>query len=124
MGDHSHLRRVRGAIGLILTGAVLAEFLVEPRTLVDRVTTPLSIALRIGVFPFVYLAAALLLPVTAEMKRVLIVQAAMPCGVMMIAIIKHHGGHTLTGVRAMLATTAVGVFTIPLWLKVGLALIH
>ncbi|MDX2185615.1 MAG: AEC family transporter [Opitutaceae bacterium] len=108
-------------VGLILTGAVLAEFLVEPRALVDRLTTPLSIVLRLGLFPFIYLGAALLLPLTVEMQRVLIVQAAMPCGVMMIAIIKHQGGHTLTGVRAMIGTTALGIFTIPLWLKVGLA---
>ncbi|WP_404424385.1 AEC family transporter [Nibricoccus sp. IMCC34717] len=107
-------------LGLILSGAVLAEFLVAPRTLVDPVVTPLALGLRLGLLPLVFFLATLL-PITREMKQVLIVQAAMPCGAMTVAFIKHHGGHTLTGVRALLGTTALGIFTIPLWLKVGLA---
>lgn len=107
-------------LGLILIGAVLAEFL-KPRDLMEPRTAIASILLRLAVFPVAFLLVAVLLPVSHELKRVIVVQGAMPTGILLIVIAKHYGGHTLTSVRAVVATTAVGIFAIPFWLKVGLS---
>jgi predicted permease len=76
---------------------------------------------RLGIFPVLILAAAKWLPLSIELKRVLVVQAAMPAGVMPIIIARHYGGQPLTAVQIVLGTTVLALLTIPLWLKAGLA---
>jgi predicted permease len=50
----------------------------------------------------------------------MIVQAAMPAGVMPLVIAQHYGGRPLTAVQIVIGTTALGIFLIPLWLRLGL----
>jgi len=107
-------------VGLLVIGATLVEFLAEPLTLVDRKVTPLACALRLGLIPLAMLGVAALLPIPRELKQVLVVQAAMPAGILPIVIAKHHGGRPLTAVQVVLGTTAAGLFVVPLWLKLGL----
>jgi predicted permease len=45
----------------------------------------------------------------------------MPAGVVPILIARYFGGQPLTAVQIVLATTAVGIFTCPLWIQAGLA---
>jgi predicted permease len=56
-----------------------------------------------------------------ELKRVLVVQAAMPAAVFPIVLARHYGGQPLVAVQVVLATTALGLLVIPLWLSLGLA---
>jgi predicted permease len=77
--------------------------------------------LRLGLYPLVYLVVAKYLPCTVELKHVLIVQAAMPAGILPIVIAKHYGGHPLTAVRVVIGTTVLGILVIPLWIRLGLA---
>jgi predicted permease len=76
--------------------------------------------LRLGVLPVLMLALAALLPLPREVKQVLIVQAAMPAGILPIVIAKHYGGQPLTAVQVVLGTTAAGLLVVPLWLQAGL----
>jgi len=108
-------------LGLIVIGASLAEYLGKPSKLVSPRVTPNAVALRLLVFPGLMLGLAKVLPASTELKQVMIVQAAMPAGIMPIVLAKHYGGKPLTAVQVVLGTTAVGVFTIPLWLRLGLA---
>jgi hypothetical protein len=107
-------------LGLLVIGATLVEYFGAPRTLVDRKVTPLACALRLGLIPVLMLALAALLPLPREVKQVLIVQAAMPAGVLPIVIAKHYGGQPLTAVQVVLGTTAAGLLVVPLWLQAGL----
>lgn len=107
-------------LGLLLIGATLVEYLNAPRTLVDRRVTPLACALRLGIIPLAMLAAAAWLPLPRELREVMVVQAAMPAGILPIVIARHHGGQPLTAVQVVLGTTAVGLFVVPLWLRVGI----
>lgn len=111
-------------LGLLVVGATLMDHLGSPRALLDRVITPLSCALRLGLFPAGMLTLALLPGLPAELRGVLVVQAAMPAGVMPIVIARHHGGRPLVAVQIVVATTALGLFTVPLWLRVGLGWIQ
>ncbi|TAG32577.1 MAG: AEC family transporter [Verrucomicrobia bacterium] len=107
-------------LGLLVIGATLVEYLAALRLLVDRKVTPVACALRLGVIPLAMLAVAALAPLPTELRSVLVVQAAMPAGILPIVIAKHHGGRPLTAVQVVFGTTAVGLFIVPLWLKLGL----
>lgn len=81
-----------------------------------------SPVLRLGIIPLAFLAAAWLLPLSTELKRVIIVQAAMPSAVFNIMIARLYGGHAPTAVQVVIATTVVSCFTIPLVIAWGLRL--
>ena len=108
-------------LGLVLSGASLQPHLDDPRQLVDTRVTLTAWLLRLGVLPFVYLLAARYLPCSLELKRVLVVQAAMPSAVVSIIVARVYGGQPLVAVQIILGTTALALFTIPLWIRFGLA---
>jgi len=64
------------------------------------------------------------LPCSDELKRVIVVQAAMPAAVLPIIIAQYYGGQPLTAVQVVLSTTAAGLVTCPLWIRAGLAWLH
>ena len=108
-------------LGLIMTGVSLANFLGAPRELFEAKVTGAAMALRLGVLPLLLLVLAKYLPCSVELKRVILVQAAMPAAMVSVIIARLYGGHPRTAVQIVLGTTALGVFVIPLWLRVGLA---
>ncbi len=107
-------------VGLIAIGATLTEYLNKPSQLFSPRVTPMACGLRLLLFPAVFLVLAKVLPVSIELKRVILVQAAMPAGIVPILIAKHYGGQPLTAVQVVLGTTAVSLLAIPLWLRLGL----
>jgi predicted permease len=107
-------------LGLIMTGVNLAQYLHEPRELFDLRVSGAAMLLRLGALPIAILALAKFLPCSIELKRVLVVQAAMPTAVIPIIIARLYGGHPRTAVQIVLGTTALGIFVIPLWLRAGL----
>lgn len=109
-------------LGLLLIGATLEELIrEEPASLVDAAVTPAACALRLGLFPLALLLLTRILPVTPELKRVMVVQASMPAGILSIVIAKHYGGRHQTAAQVVLATNLLGLVAIPLWLGLGLA---
>ena len=106
-------------LGLLTVGVSLANYLGEPRALFEPKISIASCALRLGVLPLVILAAARWLPCSIELKRVLVVQAAMPAAVFPIVLARHYGGQPLTAVQVVLGTTALGIFLSPLWITAG-----
>ena len=108
-------------LGLMLIGGTLEQYFAKPAELFDPKITFSATLLRLGVYPLFILVVAKYLPCTIELKRVLVVQAAMPAGILPIVIAKHYGGHPLTAVRVVIGTTVAGILVIPLWIRVGLA---
>jgi len=108
-------------LGLLLIGGTLEQYFARPHELFEPKVTFSAALLRLGLYPVVYLVVAKYLPCTVELKRVLIVQAAMPAGILPIVIAKHYGGHPLTAVRVVIGTTVLGILVIPLWIRLGLA---
>lgn len=108
-------------LALLLIGATLFEYVSKPSTLFDTRVAFGSCAVRLVVLPVLFLLIARYLPCPVDLKRVIIVQAAMPAGVLSLVIAKHYGGQPLTAVRVVIATTVVGLGVIPLWLKAGLS---
>ncbi len=83
-----------------------------------------SPVLRLGILPISFLAAAYYLPVSRELKHILVVQAAMPSAVFNIMIARMYGGHAPTAVQVVIATTVVSCFTTPLVIAWGLKLVE
>ena len=69
---------------------------------------------------FFFFLFAWLLPLTVELKRVLVVQAAMPSAVFTIVVARHYGGHAPTAVQVVLATTVASLLSAPLVLAWGI----
>jgi len=108
-------------IGLLMTGVNLADYLDEPLKLLHRNIAIGACAVRLAILPVIILCIARWLPCPVELKRVLVVQAAMPAAVFPIIMSRYFGGQPLTAVQVVLSTTAVGVITCPLWIRAGLA---
>lgn len=75
---------------------------------------------RLGLVALGLLVLAKVLPVSIELKHVLVLQAAMPAGMFPIVMAKYYGGDPPTAVRVVGATSILGLLTIPLWVSLGL----
>ena len=108
-------------LGLVMTGVSIQPHLNDPKQLINPRVTLTAWLLRLAVLPWLYLLAARYLPCSVELKRVLVVQAAMPSGVISIIIARVYGGQPLVAVQIMLGTTALALFTLPFWVRFGLS---
>lgn len=108
-------------LGLIMTGVSIQPHLNDPKQWVNPRVTLVAWLLRLGVLPCLFLLAARFLPCPVELKRVLVVQAAMPSGVSSVLIARLYGGQPLVAVQIILGTTILALFTIPLWIRFGLS---
>jgi hypothetical protein len=79
--------------------------------------------LRLGIIPIAFLVVACYLPISQELKRVIVVQGAMPSAVFNIMIARLYGGHASTAVQVVMATTLVSCVTTPLVIAWGLKLV-
>jgi malate permease and related proteins len=108
-------------LGLIMTGVSIQPHLGSPGALfVPRVSLGACLV-RLLVLPVLFLAIAKVAPVAPELKKVLVVQSAMPTAVIPIILARVYGGQPLTAVQIVLITTAAALFTIPAWMGFGLA---
>ncbi len=110
-------------LGLLMTGASFAPHLNDPKQLVNPRIIGTAWLLRLAVLPWIFLLAARYAPVPVELKQVLVVQAAMPTAVISVIVARIYGGQPLVAVQIILGTTALAVFTIPFWIKFGLAFV-
>jgi predicted permease len=108
-------------LGLIMTGVSIQPHLDDPKRLVNTRVTLTAWLLRLCVLPWVFLLAARYLPCPVELKRVLVIQAAMPSAVVSIIVARVYGGQPLVAVQIILGTTALALFTIPFWIRFGLS---
>lgn len=110
-------------LALILIGATMADNLGEFDPTRGASTVIGACLLRLGILAGAFLTAAVFLPVSQELKQVILLQAAMPVGVFPLILAKHYGGHVATALRVVFWTSFVSLLTIPLWIRLGLHLI-
>jgi malate permease and related proteins len=106
--------------GVLLLGAILADHAHEFRAVRGGRVAITSCVLRLGILPVLFLLIAKFLPASIELKRVIILEAAMPAAVFPVVMAKHYGGDPATALRVVLATSLVGLVTIPLWIRAGM----
>ena len=108
-------------LGLVITGAVLADYTNFHTFAREWRTTSAALLCRLVAAPALILVAAHFLPIDRLLKNVLVVQAAMPAAIFPIMTTRLHGGDVATAIRVVLGTSLVGLATIPLWLAIGSA---
>ena len=62
-------------------------------------------------------------PTTDYIKRVIIIQAAIPSAVIPVILAKRFGGHPDLGTQILLTTTVASFLTLPCWLALGSTLV-
>jgi malate permease and related proteins len=111
-------------VGLILTGAVLADHIKPGLLRSGWGVISLGVVLRLLVLPAGILAGAVWLPLDPALKKVLVIQSAMPAAVFPIVLAKLHGGDMPVALRVVLGTSLPALATIPLWIDWALRLIR
>jgi predicted permease len=110
-------------VGLLLVGAITADHLAEARWRDGHAPLLAAGILRAVLAPAIVVAAAALLPLSIELKRVLIVEAAMPAAMFSIVVTRYHNGDGPLAVRLVIATSLIAFVAVPFWLAIGLGLI-
>jgi predicted permease len=107
--------------GLLMTGVSIQPHLGDPgRLFTPRISLGAGLV-RLGLLPVIFLLVARYGPFSLELKRVIVVQAAMPTAVISVIIARVYGGQPLTAVQIVLVTTSLALFTLPFWIQTGLA---
>lgn len=108
-------------VSLILFGCLMKDMLVQfkwqPRMLIS------GLIARLGVVPLLILLVAWALPVETEIKRIMVIQSAIPSAVIPVLLARRYGGQPSVGTQILLSTTLCSFLTLPLWLAIGGALV-
>lgn len=107
-------------MALILIGAIVADHLHEFHSASGWRVIGAAVLLRVGVLPVIFLLAGKFIPASLELKRVIVLEAAMPAAVFPIVMARHYAGDPATAMRVVIGTTVVGLVTIPLWIRLGM----
>jgi predicted permease len=76
-----------------------------------------------AVLPLFILSIAKWVPMTKALQNVLVMQAAMPSAMMPVVICRHHSADSRFCVQIILFSTALGLATIPLWIRFGMEMV-
>lgn len=107
-------------LSILLSGAIVADHLHEFHSAHGWRVILAGLALRLGILPCLFLLLARWLPCSVELKRVIVVQASMTAALFPIAMARHYGGDPATALRVVISSSAIGLITIPLWIRFGL----
>lgn len=107
-------------LGLVLVGATIADHLGELRSSAGWGPVVPGVLLRMALLPVGFLLLAKFLPASLELKRVMVLEAAMPSAVLPIVLARHYGGDPAMALRIVLSTSAVSLVSTPLWINFGL----
>ncbi len=111
----------RKAISMLGVGAFPIAILITGCSMIDLVGSEKptlkivigSAIVRLVLAPLAILAAAKYLPISTELREVLVVQAAMPAGMTSIILARMYGGRPAIAVQIVLGTTVLSLITLP-----------
>lgn len=82
-----------------------------------------SCLLRLMVLPSIFIAIAVYAPLTIEIKRVLVIHAAMSSAIFPMVLSRHYDGDPETALDTIVPNSILALITLPIWIAVGLTLI-
>jgi predicted permease len=107
-------------VALLVIGMSMGEHLSRKICREGVKTGSAGILLRLAILPVLMLSLAHFIPMSIELKRVVALQAAMPSAVFPVILARVYGGDARTALRVILATSVLSLFTIPLWIMIGM----
>ena len=106
-------------MGLLLSGAIIVDFMRQLDWRDSPAVVASAIALRQILLPLLTLAACAVFLPHGDMRQVMILQASMPAAVFPIVLVRLYEQDISTALRVVLGTSLAGLLTIPIWLAVG-----
>ncbi len=111
-------------MGLLLSGAIIIDYLKETTWSGSASVVCWAIGIRQGLLPLLLLAIATVIAnlsnqMTLDMKQVVMLEAAMPAAVFPIVLVRLYGRDTSTALRVVLSTSIAGILLVPVWLGIG-----
>ena len=106
-------------LGLILSGATMFDLWREGDWLANWPMVAATSALRLALLPLAFLLLAKYGGLPIELRKVVVLQAAMPAGILPLVLTRLYGQDTRTAFRVVVGTTVLGIVTIPAWLAFG-----
>jgi predicted permease len=98
-------------LAILITGCSMMDLVGEEKPNL-RVIFGASLV-RLVLAPAAILCAAKFLPISTELKQVMVVQAAMPAGMTAILLARMYGGRPAFAVQVVIATTVLSLLTLP-----------
>jgi predicted permease len=80
--------------------------------------------LRLAVLPTIFVTIAVYAPLTIEMKRVLVIHAAMSSAIFPMVLSRHYDGDPETALDTILPNCLLALVTLPFWVSIGLGLVE
>ena len=108
-------------MSILLMGAMMKDYLAQCEFRSAFRVCWTSIILRLGLLPASMIIVANWLPLSIELKQVVLVQASMPAAMFPILISRMYGGSPVIATQIAIATTLFSLITIPLWLRFGIS---
>ena len=98
-------------VAIVLTGAMMWDLMASERPSAKIILG--GSLVRFVISPAIILSAAKFLPLSLELKQVLVVQAAMPAAMTPILFARIYGGRPGIAVQIVVATTVISLLTLP-----------
>ena len=98
-------------VAILITGCTMMDLIGKERP--DWRVISGSVAVRLLLAPAAMLCVAKWCPIPLELRKVLVVQAAMPAGLSSILIARMYGGRPAVAVQVVIATTILSLLTLP-----------
>lgn len=106
-------------LGLLLSGAMIVDFLVGTERVADLRVITTAIGFRQCLMSAIILGSAVLFSTPRDLDVVLTLQAAMPAAVFPIVLVRLYGRDTATALQVVLWTSLAGIVMIPAWMAAG-----
>ncbi|GHT26167.1 malate permease [Planctomycetales bacterium] len=115
-------------VSLLMVGFTISELIrfdeIKERLKTSAKTAFWSCAIRLVIMPLIVIAAAVLLPCTLEIKRVMVVYGAMGSAIFPIVLSKHYNGNPQTAFDTVISNMLVSIILLPFWITAGLKCIE
>lgn len=98
-------------LGIFITGCTIMD-LVGKERFSGKVMFGAALV-RLVLAPALFLSAAKFLPISTELRQVLVVQAAMPAAITPIILARLYGGRPAVAVQIVVVTTILGIVSLP-----------
>ena len=105
-------------VAVFITGCTIMDLAFSERPRLSLVIG--AAVVRLILVPLAILAAARYLPLSIELRQVLVVQAAMPAALTPILMARLYGGRPAVAVQVVIATTLISLFTLPWIITLGI----
>jgi len=118
------LGRCAVPMAVLMIGATIGRFATRGILLDARRVAASSVLARLVVAAMIILCSAKFLPISADLKRLLIIQAAMPAAIFPIALARLYGGQPRVAIQVVIVTSLVGIISIPFVIAWGLGWVN